>query len=116
MKTTSDIPTGAKESLATVLLVSQHNVGKEMKNYTGWVESGLLGSFGFEGVCTAGDGSCDVPSRSMGTGFCNFKDMKWDTTAPLPYVTLQVHRTLESSKVDREEEGLISNRPEPVGL
>ena len=42
--------------------------------------------------------------------------MKWNTTAPLPYYLLQVHRTLESSKVGREDEGLSSDRPELVAL
>ena len=32
-------------------------------------ESGLLGSLGFEGACTVGDGSYDPPTSSMGEGF-----------------------------------------------
>ena len=52
-------------------------------------ESGLLGAFGFEGVYTAGDGSSDPPTRSMGVGFCNFSVMQWNTTTPLPQALLQ---------------------------
>jgi hypothetical protein len=79
-------------------------------------ESGLLGAFGFEGACTAGDGSCDPPTRSMGMGFCNFSAMQWNTTTPLPQRLLQEQRIRESSKVGGEEEGLSSNRPELVAL
>ena len=125
VKTTSDIPTGAQESLTAALPLQQHNVGKG--EYTVdlgsneklcWLgtESRLLGALGFEGACTVGDGSCDVSSRSIGAGFCNFKVMKWNTTAPLPYDSLKVQRTLESSKVGRDEEGMSSNRPELVDL
>jgi hypothetical protein len=39
-------------------------------------ESGLLGAFHFDGACTAGDGSCDVASLSMATGFCNLRSLK----------------------------------------
>ena len=79
-------------------------------------ESGPLGVFGFEGTCTVGDGSCNPPTKSMGTGFCNFSVMQCNTTTPLPYTLLQEQRIRESSKVDREEEGLSSNRPELVDL
>ena len=48
--------------------------------------------------------------------FCNFNDMKWNTTEPLSYDILKVQRTLESRKVDREEEGMSSNRLELVTL
>ena len=68
------------------------------------------------GDTTAGDGSCNAPSRSMGAGFCNLNDIKWNTTEPLPYDILKVQTTLESNKVVREEEGLSSNRPELVAL
>ncbi len=105
------------------LLAPPHNVGKDEytvdlgsneKLYWLDTESGLLGAFGFEGACTARDGSCDVPSTSMGACFCNVKAMKWNTAAPLPYDTLKVQRTLESSKVDKGEEGLSSIRPDLV--
>ena len=79
-------------------------------------ESGLLGALGFEGACTAGDGSRDPPTRSMEVGFCNFSAMQSNTTTPLPQRLLQEQRIRESSKVGREEEGLSSNRPELVAL
>ena len=49
-------------------------------------------------------------------GFCNFNVIQWNTTTPLPQRLLQEQRIRESSKVDREEEGLSSNRPELVAL
>ena len=85
VKPTSDIPTGAQELLTVALLAPPHNVGKDEytvdlgsneKLYWLDTESGLLGAFGFEGACTARDGSCDVPSTSMGSCFCNVKAMK----------------------------------------
>ena len=79
-------------------------------------ESGLLGTFGFEGAYTVGDGSCDPPTRSMGSVFCNFSVMHWNTTTPLPQTLLQEQRIRESSRVGREEEGLNSNRSELVDL
>ena len=66
MKTTSDVPSGAQESLTQVLIVPQHNVGKDAytvdlehneKLYWFGTESGLLGVFGFEGSWTVGDDS-----------------------------------------------------------
>ena len=83
---------------------------------SGITEPGLLGSLGFEGACTEGDVSCDPPTRSMGEDFCNFSVMQWNTTTPLPQTLLQEQRIRESSKVDREEEDLSSNRPELVAL
>ncbi len=106
LKTTSDVPTGAQESLTEALMAPQHNVGKDAytvdlesneKLYWLGTESGLLGAFGFEGACTAGDGSCDPSTRSMGAGFCNFSAMQWNTAAPLPHVLLQEQRLRESS-------------------
>ena len=73
-----------------------------------WIWGGLYSGGRF--------GSCDLLTRSMGTGFCNLNVMKWNTTDPLPCDILQEQRTLESSKVVREEEGLVSNRPELVAL
>ena len=67
---------------------------------------GLLGDFRFEGTSTVGDDSCDPPTKSMGGGFCNFITMQWNTTTPLTHALLQEQRLRESSKVDREEEGL----------
>ena len=42
----------------------------------------------------------------MGTGFCNFNRLGWDTQTP-------ISPPLHSIKVEREDEGVISNRPEP---
>jgi hypothetical protein len=52
----------------------------------------------------------------MGVGFSNFNVMQWNTSVPLPHALLQEQRLRESSKVDREEESLSSNRPELVAL
>ncbi len=79
-------------------------------------ESGLIGAFGFSGACTAGDGSCDPPTRSMGAGFCNFRSLRWNTNTPLAQPLLQEQGTRDSRKVGREEEGLNSNHPELVDL
>jgi hypothetical protein len=66
------------------LMTPQQNAGKHEyivdlesheKLYCLGTESGLIGAFGFAGACTAGDGSCDPPTRSMGAGFCNFRTM-----------------------------------------
>jgi hypothetical protein len=48
---------------------------------TYWVgtESGLLGTFHFDGACTTGDGSCDVASLWMGVGFYNLNSLEWLT-------------------------------------
>ncbi len=123
VKTISDVPTGTQKSLTETLTAPQYNVGKDAytvdleinkKVYCLVTESGLLGSFGFEGECGAGDGSCKPPTNSMGVVFCNFSVMQWNTTTPLPHVFLQEQRIRESSKVGREVEGLSSNRPELV--
>ena len=42
--------------------------------------------------------------------------MQWNTTTPLTHVLLQEQRIRESIIVDREEEGLSSNRPKLVVL
>ena len=52
----------------------------------------------------------------MGAELCTFSVIQWNTTTPLPHTLLQEQRIRESSKVDREEEGLRSNRPELVTL
>ena len=69
-------------------------------------ESDLIGVFEFKRACTSGDESWDFGSRSMGTGFCNFNRLGWDTQTP-------ISPPLHSIKVEREDEGVISNRPEP---
>ena len=76
-------------------------------------ESGLLGVFHFDGTRTAGDGSHDVVSHSMDTGFCNLTSLGCLTVqhlAPLPH---REQRELHSHRMGREEEGMNSNRPEP---
>ena len=77
MKTAADVPTAAKKTLLEALMAPQQNAGKDEyivdlegneKLYWLGTESGLIGAFGFAGACTAGDGSCDPPTRSMGSG------------------------------------------------
>ena len=75
-----------------------------------------MGAFQFDGAITAGDGSCDVRSLSMGAGFCNLNSLKWVTEEPLTPTRLQEQRSKQSHKVGREEEGMSSNRPELVAL
>ncbi len=125
MKTTTGVSKEAKQTLMEALTVPQQNAGKDEytvdledneKLYWLGTESGLIGTFGFVGACTEGDDSCDPPTRSMGTGFCNFRVLRWNTDTPLAQPLLQEQSTRDSSKVDREEEGLSSNRPELVAL
>ena len=107
------------------LQAPNHNFGKDeyMDDMTGhethyWqgTESSLLGAFECQRACTAGDGSCDTGSKSMGTGFCNFSRLGWNTQTPLPPSSLHDQRTLNSRKVGREDEGVSSTRPELVAL
>jgi hypothetical protein len=85
VKTTADVPTEAKKTLMEALMTPHQNTGKHEyvvdlegneKLYWLGTESGLIGSFGFAGAYTVGDGSCDPPTRSMGEGFCNFRSMQ----------------------------------------
>ena len=82
VKSPTGVPGQAWESIKTALTAPRHNFGKDSytidlngheKTYWLGTESGLLGVFHFDGECTAGDGSCDVVSHSMGAGFCNLK-------------------------------------------
>ena len=125
VKSAADAPKESNKSLMEALMAPQQNAGKDEyivdlesheKLYWLGTESGLIGAFGFAGACTAGDGSCDPPTRSMGAGFCNFRAMQWNTDTPLTQSLLQEQRIRESSKVGREVEGLSSNRPELVAL
>jgi hypothetical protein len=50
----------------------------------------------------------------MGTGFCNFNDLDWNTQTPYPPFSLQVQHTLNSRKVGREDEEVSSSRPELI--
>ena len=52
----------------------------------------------------------------MGTGFCNFNRLGWDTQTPLSPSLLQEQHTLHSNTVGREDEGVSSNRPELMTL
>ena len=79
-------------------------------------ESGLLVAFHFDGACTAGDGSCDVASHTMGAGFCNLSALGWLTGQHLAPPQCREQRELHSHRVGREEEGMISNHPELVSL
>ena len=85
-KTRQDIPEGAQESIQQSLPVTHGNQGKDEytvfevvdlagheKQYWLGTESGLLGSFNFDGACTTGDGSCDRSTGSIGARFCNFR-------------------------------------------
>jgi hypothetical protein len=112
------VPSGAQEAITTALLAPNHNFGKDEyvvdiagheAQYWRGTESGLLGAFEFKGACTAGDGSCDTGSRSMGAGLCNFNRLGWNTQTPLSPPLHQEQRTLHSSKVGREDEGVSSN-------
>ena len=78
VKTANDAPVEAEKTLMEALMAPHQNTGKdeyvvdlEGNEQLYWLgtESGLLGAFGFAGECTAGDGSCDPPTRSMGAGF-----------------------------------------------
>ncbi len=73
MKTTTDAPKETNKTLMEELLAPQQNAGKDEyivdledneKLYWLGTESGLISVFGFAGACTAGDGSCDPPTRS----------------------------------------------------
>jgi hypothetical protein len=118
VKTAADAPKETNKTLMETLMSPQQNVGKDEytvdletneKIYWLVTESGLIGAFGFVGACTAGDGTCDPPTRSMGSAFCNFRTIQWNTDTPLSQPLLQEQHIRESSKVDREEEGLIYN-------
>jgi hypothetical protein len=92
VKSAADVPKESNKSLMEELMAPQQNAGKDEyivdlegheKLYWLVTESGHIGTFGFAGACTAGDGSCDPPTRSMGAGFCNFRSMQWNTDTPL---------------------------------
>ena len=117
----------AQEAITKAFPAPNHNFGKDeyADDITGhearyWqgTESGLLGAFEFKGASsgTAGDGSCDTGSRSMGAGFCNFNLPRLahpNTKSPPLH---QEQRTQHTSRVGREDEGVSSNRPELVTL
>jgi hypothetical protein len=88
VKDKTKVPLGEQDDIITVLQSPNHKFGKDeyLVDMTGpethyWqgTESGLLGAFEFQGACTVGDGSCDTGSKSMGTDFCNFILLGWNT-------------------------------------
>ncbi len=119
------MPSEEAQDIKKALMTPGENYGKDNytidltgpeETYCLGTESGLLGAFHFDGACTAGDGSCDVKSLSMGAGFCNLTSLGWLTGNPLTPTRLCEQRSNQSHKVGREEEGLSSNRPELVAL
>ena len=85
VKSPANVPREAPKAIKDALLAPEQSYGKD--NYTidlagpeatYWLgtESGLLGVFHFDGACTAGDGSCEVASLSMGAGFCNLSALE----------------------------------------
>jgi hypothetical protein len=52
----------------------------------------------------------------MGTGFCNFNHLDWNTQTPSPPSSFQDQHTLNPRKVGREDEGVSSSHPEVVTL
>ncbi len=125
VKDKTKIPPGAQDTIIMALQTPNHNTGKDEcvidmmgheEHYWQGTESGLLGAFEFKGACTAGDGSCDKGSKSMGAGFCNLGQLGWNTQTPLPPSALHDQRTRNSRKVGREDEGVSSTRPEMVAL
>ena len=110
----------AQDTIKTALTAPRQNYiidldGAEKKYWLG-TQSGLLGAFQIDGACTAGDGSCDVASHSIGAGFCNLASLGWLTGQRLAPLPRREQRELHSHRVGREEEGLSSNRPELVAL
>jgi hypothetical protein len=75
VKSPANVPSEEAKDIKEALMSPGQNHGKDSYTIdltgteaTYWLgtESGLLGAFHFEGACTAGDGSCDVRSLSMG--------------------------------------------------
>ncbi len=125
MKSPSNVPSEDAKNINEALMSPGQNYGKDSYTIdltgteaTYWLgtESGLLGAFHFDGAYTAGDGSCDVRSLSMGVGFSSLNSLKWLTEKPLTPTRLHEQRSNQSHKVGREEEGMSSNRPELVPL
>jgi hypothetical protein len=120
-KNKTKVPPGAQDAIITTLQAPTHNFGKDEcvvdmmgheTHYWQGTESGLLGAFEFKGACTAGDGSCDTGSKSMGEDFFNLGQLGWNTQTPLPPSSLHDQHTRNSRKVGREDEGVSSTQPE----
>ncbi len=124
MKSPANVPSETAKDIKEALMTPGKNYGKDSYTIdltgaeaTYWLgtESGLLGAFQFDGACTAGDGSCDVRSLTMGAGFSNLNSLKWLTEESLTPTRMHEQRSKQSHKVGREEEGMSSNRPDPGG-
>ena len=85
MKSPANVPSEAPKTIKDALLAPQQSYGKDRYTIdlagpeaTYWLgkESGLLGTFHFDGACTSGDGSYEVTSLSMGVGFCNLSSLE----------------------------------------
>jgi hypothetical protein len=85
VKSPAHEPSEVVKDIKTTLMTPEQNYGKDSytidltgTEMTYWLgtESGLLGAFHFEGACTAGDGSCDVRSLSMGAVFSNLNSLE----------------------------------------
>ena len=85
MKSLVNAPSEEAKDITETLITPGQNYGKDSytidltgSEATYWLgtESGLLGTFHFDGACTAGDGSCDIESLSMVEGFCNLNSLE----------------------------------------
>jgi hypothetical protein len=125
VKSPANVPSAVAKDIKEDIMTLGQNYGKDRytidltgSEATYWLgtEPGLLGAFYFDGTCPTGDGSCDVRSLSMVSGFYNLNSLKWLTEKPLTPTRLYEQRSNQSHKVGREEEGMSSNRPELVAL
>jgi hypothetical protein len=125
VKSPANEPSEEAKDIKETLMTPGQNYGKDRytidltgSEATYWLgtESGLLGTFHFDGACTTGDGSCDIRSLSMDTVFSNLNSLEWLTEKPLTPTRLHEQRSNQSHKVGREEEGMSSNLPELVTL
>jgi hypothetical protein len=105
VKSQVKVPRVSQAVIKTALMTLQQRYGKDSytidltgleRTYWLGTESGLLGAFHFDGACTAGDGSCDVASLSMGAGFCNISSLQWSENEPLTPTDLHQQRTKQS--------------------
>ena len=129
VKSHVNAPKTAKTAIKPSLLAPQQSYGKDSYTIdltgperTYWLrtESGLLGAFHFDGACTAGDGSCDVASLSMGAGFCNINSLQWLTGESLTHTSLQKQRIHEENGVHmgldgRSRQGRHNRQPQAIG-
>jgi hypothetical protein len=85
VKSPANVPSEEAKDINEALMTPGLNYGKDTytidltgteATYCLGTESGLLGTFHFEGACTAGDGSCDVRSLSMVVVFFNLNSLE----------------------------------------